>query len=299
MSFSAAAEELHLTHGAVSRQVKALEDYLGVRLFRRLNRRVELTEAGTTLLPAVQTAFQVLETSAAQVAGRSRQGPLVVSCLATFMIRWLIPKLYGFSSVHPQVEMRLSGAQVEVRLSGSFAPVDFTRDGIDVAIRVGNPPWPKGIDAHAFLEDYIGPVCSPALLTRHGLRHPSDLQRHTLLHTESRPDAWRDWLDRSDVADVEVAAGTRFEHTYFLLEAAIGGLGVGIGSYPLVEEDLKNGRLLAPFGFLPSGRSYYLLHPSQSAVVPKVKAFQSWILDVSAKSAHGPSVLAGAGGPPV
>src|SRR6266568_7797431 len=129
LSFTAAADELHLTHGAISRQVKALEAHLGVALFRRLNRRIELTEAGMTLLPAVRTALHVLETSATQVAARQRQGPLVVSCLATFMMRWLIPRLYGFGARHPDVE---------IRLSASHAAVDFARDGIDVAIRVGN-----------------------------------------------------------------------------------------------------------------------------------------------------------------
>src|SRR5262245_47182585 len=124
-SFSAAGQELGLTHGAVSRQIKALEDYLGVALFRRLNRRVELTEAGTALLPAVHQALRQLQTAAAQIALQTRHGPLVVSCLATFMMRWLIPRLYDFAGMHPDIE---------VRLSASHQPVDFARDGVDVAI---------------------------------------------------------------------------------------------------------------------------------------------------------------------
>lgn len=276
-SFSAAADELHLTHGAISRQIKALEDYLGVPLFRRLNRRVELTEAGTLLLPAVQTAFHVIETSAAQIAAGPRQGPLTVSCLATFMVRWLFPKLYTFYAQHPHIE---------VQLSSSFAPVDFTRDSTDIAIRVGAVEPPPAVEAHALIEDRVGPVCSPALLQRHVVERLSDLRQHVLLHTETRPSAWSDWCDRFGAEGVDATRGRRFEHTYFLLEAALRGLGVGIGSYPLVEEDLKTGRLVAPFGFVSSGRTYYLLHPRQAAGIQKIKTFRAWLLDTATNSAR-------------
>src|SRR4051812_34572094 len=138
-SFSAAAAELHLTHGAVSRQIKALEDHLGVPLFRRLNRRIELTAEGAALLPSVRQAMAVLEKSAAQVAGEASRGPLVISCLATFMMRWLIPKLYAFNAANPGIELRLSA---------SHAPVKFAADGIDIAIRLGKAPWPRGVVAY-------------------------------------------------------------------------------------------------------------------------------------------------------
>jgi LysR family transcriptional regulator, glycine cleavage system transcriptional activator len=268
LSFSAAAGELNLTHGAISRQVKALEDHLGVPLFRRRNRRLELSTAGVALLPAVRQALYLLETSAAQVAAPPKQGALVVSCLATFMMRWLIPKLYGFGALHPKIE---------VRLAASHAPVDFVRDGIDIAIRLGRRSWPRNITASAFLEDRIGPVCSPALLEGRRLERPADLRRCTLLHTETRPDAWSDWLRKAGAIGTH-AADLRFEHSYFLLEAAASGLGVAIGSYPLVEPDLRSGRLVAPFGFVPSGRSYCVLHAKQAAGIAKIQAFRSWIL---------------------
>ena len=151
LSFSAAARELNLTHGAISRQMKTLETHLGVRLFRRLNRRLELTDAGSAFLPAARTALDAVEAGAARLSAGSRQGPLVVSCLPTFMMRWLIPRLYDFTARHPAID---------VRLSASSAPVDFAREGIDVAIRIGAPPWPEGIEAHAFMNEEIGPVCS-------------------------------------------------------------------------------------------------------------------------------------------
>ena len=268
LSFSAAARELNLTHGAISRQMKSLETHLGVRLFRRLNRRVELTEAGVAFLPAARTALDVVEASAARLSTATRQGPLVVSCLPTFMMRWLIPRLYDFNARHPAID---------VRLSASSAPVDFAREGVDVAIRIGAGPWPEGIEAHAFMNEEIGPVCSPALAQRRKLRRPADLGQHTLLHTETRADAWPDWLARSRTATIDASMGQRFEHFYFLLEAAVAGLGVAVAPRPLVMEDLKLGRLVAPFGFVRSGRQYCLLYPTELAGLAKVRTFRSWI----------------------
>jgi LysR family glycine cleavage system transcriptional activator len=267
-SFSAAARELNLTHGAISRQMKSLETHLGVQLFRRLNRRVELTEAGAAFLPAARTALDLVEASAARLSAATRQGPLVVSCLPTFMMRWLIPRLYDFNARHPSID---------VRLSASSAVVDFAREGVDVAIRIGAPPWPEGIEAHAFMNEEIGPVCSPALAARHKLRRPADLRHHRLLHTETRADAWTDWLARSKATAIDATKGQRFEHFYFLLEAAVAGLGVAVAPRPLVTEDLKLGRLVAPFGFVHSGRQYCLLHPTELAGVAKVRTFRAWI----------------------
>jgi len=268
LSFSAAARELNLTHGAISRQMKTLETHLGVRLFRRLNRRLELTDAGNAFLPAARTALDVVEAGAARLSAGSRQGPLVVSCLPTFMMRWLIPRLYDLTARHPTID---------VRLSASSAPVDFAREGIDVAIRIAAPPWPEGIEAQAFMNEEIGPVCSPALVARRRLRRPSDLRHHPLLHTETRVDAWTDWLRRSKTTDIDASKGQRFEHFYFLLEAAVAGLGVAMAPRPLVMEDLKLGRLVAPFGFVRSGRQYCLLYPTELAGVAKVRTFRSWI----------------------
>ena len=267
-SISAAAEELHLTHGAVSRQIKSLEDHLGVQLFRRFNRRIELTPAGAELLPSIRQALQVLETSAARVAARTRQGPLAVSCLATLMMRWLIPRLYAFNAAHPSVE---------VRLSASHAPASFADGETDVAIRIGKPPWPRGVAAHPFLPDRVGPVLAPTLLAQHRVKRPADLRRVALLHAETRPRAWTDWLQLTGTNGLDPARGQRFEHTYFLLEAAGSGLGAAIGSYPLVEQDLSSGRLVAPFGFVATENSYCLLHARNAANLSKTAAFRAWI----------------------
>jgi LysR family transcriptional regulator, glycine cleavage system transcriptional activator len=269
LSFSVAAEALHLTHGAVSRQIKALEDHLGVALFRRLNRRIELTSAGLSLLPSVRQALQLLETSAYDVSAQTKQGPLVVSCLATFMMRWLIPRLYDFNTAN---------SDIDVRLSASNTPVDFAADGVDIAIRVGKPPWPRGVAAHAFLADRVGPILSPTLLKKYRVKRPEDLRLLPLLYSETRQHAWSEWLTLAKVKDVDLTKATRFEHLYFLLEAAASGLGVAIGPYHLVEQDIKSGRLIAPFGFLPNSSSYYALHPARARDT-KTIAFVTWIME--------------------
>jgi DNA-binding transcriptional LysR family regulator len=279
-SISAAAEELCLTHGAVSRQIKSLEEHLGVSLFRRFNRRIELTPAGAELLPSVRQALRVLEASAGRVAARNKQGPLTVSCLATFMMRWLIPRLYAFNTAHPSIE---------VRLSASHAPVSFADGEIDLAIRLGKPPWPRGIVAHPFLPDRVGPVLAPELLARHRIKRPADLQKVALLHAETRPRAWADWLAGTGTKRLDPTNGPRFEHTYFLLEAASSGLGAAIGSYPLVVHDLASGRLVAPFGFVPSESFYCLLHARKAPNLAKSAAFRAWIKKQTqdeAKTAH-------------
>jgi LysR family glycine cleavage system transcriptional activator len=271
LSFTAAAGELHLTHGAVSRQIKALESHLGVPLFRRRNRRIELTEAGVEFLPGVRQALHLLETSTAEVATSPREGALVVSCVATFMMRWLIPRLYAFNALH---------RKIEVRLSASHAPVDFVRDGIDVAIRVDRPPWPRHVVASPFLADRIGPVCAPALLKDGKSLRMSDLRRYRLLKAETRAQSWSNWA-RARGTTIDLGNSQSFEHHYFMLEAAAGGLGIGIASHPLVEQDLRSGRLVAPFGFVPSGSSYCVLHARQAADNAKIAAFRSWIVSAA------------------
>jgi DNA-binding transcriptional LysR family regulator len=269
LSFTAAARELHVTHGAVSRQMKTLEGHLGVRLFRRVGRHLELTVSGTALLPAVRTALDVVEASVVRLSAPRRDGPLVVSCLPTFMMRWLIPRLYDFNARHPAIE---------VRLSASSEAVDFPRQGIDVAIRADLPPSPAdGVERRPFMKEEIGPVLSPELARRRPLGRPIDLRQHTLLHSETRPGAWSDWLARSGGPGIDVGKGQRFEHFYFMLEAAVGGLGVGVAPRPLVEEDLKLGRLVAPFGFVDSGRRYCLLYPVELAKAEKLSTFRRWI----------------------
>ncbi len=271
LSFSRAAEELCVTHGAVSHQIRSLEEYLGVPLFRRLPRRVVLTEPGEALFGKLRTAFDLLEMSAEQVIALYRQRPLVVSCIATFSMRWLIPRLHRFHARYPHIDIRLSAPD---------SPVEHPCDDIDVSIRVGLGEWPQDIVAEPFLAEEFGPVCTPALLHQHPLQRPDDLQQHTLLHTESRRTAWHDWLRLVGVTAIDPTRGQRFETFYFLLQAAAAGFGVAIGPHPLVADDLSTGRLVAPFGFVPSGLTMYVLYPQSRAQNPYLVAFRDWLVEV-------------------
>lgn len=266
-SVTAAAAELHVTHGAVSRQVKQLEQTLGTALFQRVGTGLRLTEAGKRLLPALTSSFDLMEAGVAQAA-RTRGGNLIVSCLGTFTMRWLIPRLFAFRAMHPDIE---------VQLSASDAPVNFLRDRFDLAIRTERPPWPSGVIATPFIEEEVGPVLSPGLQARLDLRTVDDLARATLLHTDTRRSAWPDWFAANGRAELPPAAAQSFEHFYFMLQAAASGLGVAIGPKPVIEDDLAAGRLVAPFGFVKSGLSYVSLRPH--ADDGRAALFEAWLVE--------------------
>ena len=271
-SFTGAAERLHVTHGAVSRQVASLEAHLGVRLFVRLPRGVALTPEGETLLASVAAAFELIESGAGRIAAARRDRPLVVSCIATFTMRWLIPRLYRFQVRHPGIEVRLSAPNPPENLS----PADT-----EVAIRVTPAEGVDGKAGRPFLAERIGPVASPETLSRLPVATAADLARHTLLYNVTRPTAWAEWAQVAGVWPPPVGV-RRFETFYFLLQAAASGLGVALAPLPLVEDDLAAGRLLAPLGFVPGGRRYVAYHPVSAAGDPRVAAFCDWLVEEGA-----------------
>lgn len=268
-SITRAADELFVTHGAVSRQIKGLEEALGVALFNRANRQISLTPAGERLLPTATTAFDLLAAGVAQVAGQDRRGPLQLSCMATFTMRWLIPRLHRLSAQHPEIE---------VRLSTSDKPVDFDLEGFDLAIRIGAPPWPGNVAVTPFLAERIGPVISPNLLAESGLERPEQLADLQRLHTKTRSTAWPDWLGANSIQGIDAEAGQWLEHFFFTLQAAASGLGVAVAPEPLAADDIETGRLVAPFGFIDTGRSYTLLSTKAMAGRADIAAFRDWIL---------------------
>ena len=260
-SMTLAAGELGVTHGAISRQIKALEAALGLRLLEGPRNRQGLTPAAQSLLPVLTTAFDSVEAAVNRVAGRERR-VLDVSCLGTLTMRWLIPRLFRFQTLHPGIE---------VRLTSDDGPVDFRRQGLDVAIRVGRGPW-EAAKVLPLFEDRSGPVLSPALMPRVGLS-PQDLPGLGLLHTRTRPGAWAGWCAEQGVA--LPLEGRSYEHFYFLLEAAVAGLGVAVAPEVLVRDDLAAGRLLAPFGFAPTGQSYVAL--TDAPQNREVAIFLDWL----------------------
>ncbi|HHL0960045.1 TPA: LysR family transcriptional regulator [Serratia marcescens] len=257
-SFTQAAQGLNLTHGAVSRAVRALEEELGVALFERRHRRVLLTAAGRKLFQATQQAFGILDHTALELRQQALDAPLVLSCEPTLLMRWLIPRLPAFQQAHPDINLQL--------VAGG-GPFSF-HDGITAAIRRNDFDWGKQVHSLALFSEKVGPVCQPEALARMTIAKGSlrSLRPGTkLLHSATRPDAWRHWAQQQGMT-LAGHSEQRFDHFYFSLQAAVAGLGIAIGPWLQVRDDLAAGLLSAPFGFTPDGSGYYLLSPQ--AIVP-------------------------------
>jgi len=274
LSFTKAANELFVTQAAVSHQVKALEDFLGTPLFIRRNRSLLLTEEGQGYWPAIRDIFEKLADATDRVMAQGASGALTVSVIPTFAIQWLVPRLSEFSKLYPEVDVRLKAVDFEV---------DFMRDDVDVAIHYGNDQH-DGCRVDCLMEEYLIPVCSPALLTGDKpLSKPEDLKNHTLLHDESTV-AWMKWLRQVKVKGVSVTHGPVFSHSSMVLQAAAHGQGVAIGHSVLCQSDIDAGRLIRPFPqAVPSGYSYDLVCPEAWADRPKIAAFRDWILETVQK----------------
>jgi len=273
--FARAAEELNVTQGAISRQVKALEHWAGVPLFVRSNRNAVPTEAGTALLAEVGAALDRL----ASAAERLRLGPrprasLRVSALPTFTMRWLIPRLPAFQEAHPDVEIRLITANT---------PAEQFRPEVDAVIH--GPVTRRGWTGERFLGEARVPMASPKLLKRQPLRTAADLASHTLLHAETMTSAWPRWLAAAGVAGLRPAREQAFEHFYLTIQAATGGLGVMMGPITLVVDELREGRLAVPLaGPLLRSRGYYVYVPDDRPERPAARRFRTWLKTIGAKA---------------
>ncbi len=265
-SFTEAARELRVTQGAVSRAVAGLESWLGVGLFTRSGKRVNVTDAGRLYREEIAAALDRMAVATARLVTARVHTPLILDVLPTLAMRWLIPRLPRFSA-------RWSG--IEVRLVTSDRPVSAA-DAFDVAIRRGPQRWP-GLRAARFMGERATPVCAPSLLARSKLEHVSDLAEHTLLHADTRAEAWPTWLKEQGMPRLRPARDLRFTHFYVALQAAQDGLGVALGALPVVDHELAAGRLVAPFpDRVVAARSYYaLIHEGPQR--PEVLAFVDWL----------------------
>ncbi|MER9543735.1 transcriptional regulator GcvA [Mesorhizobium sp. M0437] len=269
LSFSKAAEELHVTHGAISRAIKNLEDQLGVQLFERGTRSVSLTAVGEPYARAVREALAQLATATAAATARYSSSTLNVSTSDGFAGRWLVPRLYRFHRAH---------GDIDVRVSTSGKLTNFLGDGIDVAVRYGSGNYP-GLMSEFLTGEEVFPVCSPKLLEgAHPLRTPQDLKHHTLIR-DSFPIDWATWLASAGVEGVDPQSGITFDSATFAMESAAQGEGVVLGRTMLVAADLAAGRLVRPFGHaLKSPSSFYFVYPPEAIRQRKVKAFRDWLL---------------------
>lgn len=264
-SMTRAASELCVTHGAISRQVRGLEAELGVALFQGPKSRISLTPAGVRLSEALSDAFARMAQGVASVAQQDQNG-VIVSSLGTLAMRWLIPRLPRFNTRHPEIRLRLTTCE---------GTDDAAQDRHDVALRVGGPDWPKGLTAQPFFTEYAGPVLAPHLAATLRLQTPADLRQAPLMHTTTRPEAWTEWCAQHGLDGALSPDGQQFEHFYFMLEAALSGLGVAMGFWHLVADDVAAGRLIAPFGFKPTGRVYAALMAKNSSRASR--AFCTWL----------------------
>ena len=269
LSFKDAAKELHLSPSALSRQIRTLEEHLGVEVFRRLNPGLELTEAGGQYLHAADQALAILLAAQKQISP-GIEGPLRISALESFSARWLIPHLPDFKSVHPDIDL-------EIEATLRYA--DFDREPVDVAIRFGTGPW-EGLYNQPLVELAFFPVCAPTLIEGElPLRTPSDLQRHTLIHVSQVPDAWRGWLSGAGCPDLSPEREVTYDHVGIALSAAESGQGVALSANILCETELDAGRLVAPLDLrVLSNQTYHLVCRESSLKDSRVTAFRDWLL---------------------
>lgn len=272
-SFLKAADELNVTPTAISHQVKKLELYLGLALFVRLNRAVELTADGAALAATLGDVFSRLDT-ALDPARRAACTTIVISAMPSLAAKWLAPRLGDFEARHPQWRVMID---VEDKL------VDFQAGSVDMALRYGQGKYP-GLHARRWMDATIVPVCSPALLRRTPLRTPDDLRHHTLIHNTTaarrvRPPEWADWLQVAGATGVDASRGPLFTSTYMALEAAQAGHGVTLAPAPLVERDLADGRLVKPLALeLENPWSFWIVCPRQNLHDDKIRALTAWLL---------------------
>lgn len=295
LSFKQAADELNVTQSAISHQIKALERYLGVVLFRRKPQGVDLTDAGKTYLPLIGGALSRIASASEQLRADCLSGRLTVGMGSAFASRWLVPRLGRFFDSYPSIELRIATIGPSADFSyADFEAGKFSHDDIDAAIVFGLGDWP-GLEAHRLASSVLFPVCSPKLRRgRTSLERPADLRHHILLHYDRGQD-WSRWLETADVSCVDASRGPHFDDCNVYFQALLGGHGVGLTLSALAAPDLEAGRLIPLFDLrLMPIAWYHLVFPKASALSPRIVAFRDWLLDESLYAA-GPAHHAMAG----
>jgi len=268
-SFTRAAEELCVTQGAVSQQVKALEATLGIKLFNRERQRLIITESGRDYLTVVRDALDRIAVGTERLLQRQNSGVLTVSTSPDFAAKWLVHRLGHFAEAH---------ADIDLRVSATLHHVDFAREEVDLAVRHGDGNWP-GLDPVQLSAEQLFAVCSPKLLSgRRKLSQPADLLKLPLIHLDNRDD-WKKWLRAVGVEDAEVTHGPVLNRVSMVIDAAINGQGVALARTTLAAWDLINGRLVRPFpDSLPLSRTYWIICPKATSNLPKIATFRNWLL---------------------
>ncbi|WP_237385910.1 transcriptional regulator GcvA [Xenorhabdus sp. Sc-CR9] len=274
LSFTKAAEELFVTQAAVSHQMKSLEDFLGLKLFRRRNRSLLLTEDGQSYYLDIKEIFIAINDATRKLQARIAKGALTVSLSPSFAIQWLVPRLSGFNQSFPGIDVRIQAIDREE---------DKLADDVDVAIFYGRGNWP-GLRTDRLYPEYLLPVCSPSLMMGdRPLKTPADLAKHTLLHDSSRRD-WQAYIRQLDMQQhISVQQGPIFSHSSMVIQAAVHGQGVALANNVMAQNEIDAGRLVCPFNdVLVSKNAFYLVCHDNQAELGKIAAFRKWILTQAA-----------------
>ena len=277
-SVTRAAEELNVTQGAVSQQVKALEATLGIKLFNRERQRLVITEAGREYLAVVRDAFDQIAVGTERIVQRQRSSVLTVSTSSDFAAKWLVHRLGRFAEAHPSIDLRVSA---------TMHTVDFAHEDIDVAVRHSDGNWP-GLEATRLCAEQIFAICSPKLLAgRNRLQRPADVLKWPLLRLEDQSKAWERWFALAGVAAPEQLAGPVLNRASMLIDAAIDGQGIALARTTLAAWDLISGRIVRPFdlSWRPAD-TYWIVCPKATAKVAKIGRFRDWLLAEAADDAR-------------
>jgi LysR family transcriptional regulator, glycine cleavage system transcriptional activator len=268
-SFTRAAEELCVTQGAVSHQVKALEAELGIKLFNRERQRLIITEAGRDYLMVLRDAFDRIAVGTERLVQRQTSGVLTVSTSPDFAAKWLVNRLGRFAEAHPGIDLRISA---------TLHHIDFAREDVDLAVRHGDGSW-AGLDVARLSTEQLFAVCSPKLLSgRQRISKPADVLKFPLLHLDDRKD-WARWLEAAGVANAELAHGPVLNRASMIIDAAVDGQGIALARTTLAAWDLINGRLVRPLAeTLRLSKTYWIVCPKATSALPKIKTFREWLL---------------------
>ncbi len=286
-----AAEELHVTPAAISQQIKSLEEMLGVMLFKRHSRGLEITDAGKAGLPKLREGLACLRESVLQMRSDNQRETLTVWMAPSFAAKWLVPRLPRFIAAYPEIDIRIAANAQLITSDGNRTRIDadsFQFNMIDVAIAFSRGHH-SGCQAVKLLSAHAVPLCSPCLLSgEHPLNPPEALRHHSLLHDDTdygdRP-GWANWLNQAGVEGVDAQRGPRFNHSALVLEAAADQQGVGLTVDALATADLASGRLIIPFGpKLPLSHSYYIVYPSHAEHPERINCFRDWLLQEAAQA---------------
>lgn len=269
LSFTKAAEELFVTQAAVSHQIKALEEYLSMKLFLRRNRTLLLTEEGQSYFLDLKDIFKHLQEATEKLVAKGSKGAITVAMPPSFASQWLVPRISSFSADHPDIDVRIKAVDFDE---------GFLEDGVDVAVYYGKGRW-SGLQADKLHTEFLTPLCSPMLFNGgKPLDTLADLKHHVLLHDESRA-VWKGWLKNVGVTGVNVNQGPVFSHSMLVLQAAALGQGIALGNTVLARPEIEAGRLIMPFEEkLESRDGFYLVCEESQAELGKIAAFREWIL---------------------